>query len=102
MIAVEAQVSTTRLWMANQRLRKGKSLAEMAERIKCSTGLLMKLEAGEWITTPKMAKDIAKAYGMTKRQLASITYVPHRAKKVENRWSIVHAERKAKVKHEHV
>lgn len=64
-----------RIWMTGLREAQAATRAEMAQRCKCSEYLLEMLEAGEWITTPKMAKVIVKAYGMTRDQEKQITYV---------------------------
>lgn len=77
------EIAHKRQWMIDLREAQGLSIREMARRVKgppkvkipCNPLLLERLEAGEWITTPKRARDIAKAYGMSKAQEASITYV---------------------------
>lgn len=69
--------------MTDLREKKGLTRKAMARKCKCGGYLLEMLEAGQWITTPLMAKDLARGYGMTKEQRQSITYVRPKQKPVE-------------------
>lgn len=71
---------SNRQWMKALREAHALTLAEMARRINCGKYLLSMLEEGAWITTPLMAKDIARGYGMTPEQRKLITYVRRRGR----------------------
>lgn len=58
--------------MRELREQRGETLASMAKAANCSVTLLGILEDGG-VTTPLMAKDIAKAYGMNREQRKAIT-----------------------------
>lgn len=65
------------------REKKGLTRKAMARKCKCGGYLLEMLETGQWITTPLMAKDLARGYGMTNEQRQSITYVRPKRKPAE-------------------
>lgn len=75
-------------WMAALREEQGLTLEEMGRRAKCPVRLLDLLETQappQGTTVPDMAKQIAKAYGMTAEQRRWITNERTAARHAEER-----------------
>lgn len=70
-----------RNWMVDLREAKRKTIEDMAIICKCSRKLLHIVECGS-ITHPKIAADIARAYGMTTDQYNMLVDERHKAKAI--------------------